>query len=147
MTAPLLMGYKTFTVLSDSMAKTINYGSIVVVKKTVFEDMKTEYIATFESSKDKNKHFTHRIVSINKQKKSFITKGDANPTNDPVPVGADRLIGRVVYIIPYAGLPAALLENTTAVIITIILLSLWIATEIELALRRRQIKNTRKNTE
>ena len=143
MTAPLLTGYKSYTVLSDSMSRTINYGSIVYVEKASFADMKPGDIATFESGKDQTKHFTHRIVSIDKQKKSFITKGDANPTNDPVPVSADRLVGKVVYIIPYAGLPAALFENTTAVIITVILLALWMATEIELAISKRK---TRKNT-
>ena len=42
---------------------------------------------------------THRVVK--KEKDIFITKGDANKTEDPVPAEASQIIGRVVFHLPY----------------------------------------------
>lgn len=44
---------------------------------------------------------THRVVK--KEKDIFITKGDANKTEDPVPAEASQIIGRVVFHLPYLG--------------------------------------------
>lgn len=142
MAIPYAFGLRPFVVLSNSMSKTIDSGSVVYVKKAVFEDIKESDIATFQSKKDKSKSFTHRIISIDNQKKTFVTKGDANRTADPVPIGADQLVGKVVFVIPFAGLPAMFLQNKFILLGFIIFLVIWIALEIELAFRKRKVRKT-----
>lgn len=34
---------------------------------------------------------------------SFTTRGDANDINDPTPVQADKVVGKVRFALPYAG--------------------------------------------
>lgn len=34
---------------------------------------------------------------------TLITKGDANEVDDPIPLEGEKVIGKVVYIIPYIG--------------------------------------------
>ena len=43
------------------------------------------------------------LVKPIKEKDIFITKGDANKTEDPVPAEASQIIGRVVFHLPYLG--------------------------------------------
>ena len=43
------------------------------------------------------------IPVVKKEKDIFITKGDANKTEDPVPAEASQIIGRVVFHLPYLG--------------------------------------------
>ncbi len=142
MAVPYAFGLRPFVVLSNSMSKTIESGSVVYVKKAVFEDIKVSDIATFQSKKDTSKNFTHRIVSIDTQKKTFVTKGDANRTADPVAIGADQLVGKVVFVISYAGLPAMLLKNKFVLLGFIIFIVIWVALEIELAIRKGKVRKT-----
>jgi predicted ribosomally synthesized peptide with SipW-like signal peptide len=48
---------------------------------------------------------THRIVAVQQEQGSisYVTKGDANNANDPLPVPASNVIGKADYWVPYAG--------------------------------------------
>ncbi len=140
MSIPYFFGLQQFTVLSDSMGKTIPYGSLVYVKAAKFGDVKADDIATFRSSKDPKKHFTHRIVSVDVKTMSFVTKGDAGIHNDPLPIDASRLVGKVATIIPFAGFPAAFFNNKSMLVIAALLISSWIATEAELFIKQKRKK-------
>ena len=61
---------------------------------------------------------THRVIKINADNRTFITKGDANNTEDS-PVLWDNMVGRVLLGIPALGRPVRFLtaeENRPAVI-------------------------------
>ncbi len=44
---------------------------------------------------------THRIIEI--QPGGYLTKGDANNTDDKVPIPPEKVIGKVILTIPGAG--------------------------------------------
>lgn len=98
---PNLFGYRAFYVSSGSMTPTIPVGSLILVKETDPEDIKEKDIITYE---DSNKTVvTHRVIEIDQYDQSFVTQGDANESEDPFPVEAAQLIGRVVFHIGYIG--------------------------------------------
>ena len=46
---------------------------------------------------------THRVVEVNEEDKSFITKGDANDVNDANPISYENVVGVVKMCIPLLG--------------------------------------------
>lgn len=101
---PTIAGYKMFVVLSGSMSPAFDTGSLVFVKPTEPLEIVENDIITFSSAADANRLTTHRVVGINRENGlSFITRGDANDVNDPSPVPAENLVGRVTGSIPYVG--------------------------------------------
>lgn len=72
-------------------------GAVVFTKEGEFSPKKGDII-TFHNG---DTVVTHRVVK--KEKDIFITKGDANKTEDPVPAEASQIIGRVVFHLPYLG--------------------------------------------
>ena len=79
------------------MEPTISTGSLILVDTDVALHM--EDIVTFQKQ---DSIITHRIVrQIDDQK--FITKGDANDSDDPTPLYKSQIIGKVILTIPYIG--------------------------------------------
>ena len=79
------------------MEPTISTGSITLIDLKAIPHV--EDIATFQQN---DTVITHRIVrQINDQK--FITKGDANNSDDPTPLYKSQIIGKVILTIPYIG--------------------------------------------
>lgn len=99
---PIPGNYKLLIVQSGSMEPSIKTGSVVVVKPT--EDYKAGDVITF-SGKEKNKTTTHRIVDMEvvSGKINYITKGDANNTEDTSKTSKEKVIGKVLTTVPYAG--------------------------------------------
>ncbi len=99
---PKVLGYETMAVLSGSMEPEYPVGSMIGVKKdvdpTMLEvgDVITYYIG-------EETVVTHRIYEVLAEEKQFITKGDANSTEDSTPVQYDNIIGEARYCIPYLG--------------------------------------------
>lgn len=96
---PRLFGYSALSVGSGSMRDALEVNDLVIIKKT--EDYEVGDIVTY-LREDENIPTTHRIVGIAPDGK-FITKGDANNTNDRFPVGEEEILGEVVKIKVGAG--------------------------------------------
>lgn len=94
---PGLFGIRPYVVYSGSMEPEIPTGAVVFTKAGEFSPKKGDII-TFHNG---DTVVTHRVVK--KEKDIFITKGDANKTEDPVPAEASQIIGRVVFHLPYLG--------------------------------------------
>jgi len=101
----ILDNYKTFVVLSGSMNPTFDAKSLIVVKPIEASNVRVGDILTFRSSDTSNNNTTHRVVEINNEmgNLSFITRGDANNVNDPVPLYPQNIIGKVSFSIPFIG--------------------------------------------
>jgi len=99
---PISGNYKLLIVQSGSMEPAIRTGSVVAVKPEA--RYKAGDVITF-GDKGKDKTTTHRIVDIEvvTGKTYFITKGDANKTEDASKVPEEKVIGKVQASIPYAG--------------------------------------------
>lgn len=136
--APKMMGYKTYSIETGSMSPTIPRGSMVYVKP--IEDY-TEYsvddIVTF-SANDEQGSFTHRIVKINENERTFETKGDANSSVDLSPTSFEFAVGRVQFAIPYLGFVASFLRKTIVKIAVGAIYVAWAAIEIELFIAERK---------
>lgn len=101
MFVPNILGYKSFAVISGSMEPNIHVGSIVYAKEADFNDLKVDDIISYQLSSDTM--VTHRIVSIDNEKQTVVTKGDANDAEDSAPVSKENIIGKVAFSIPLLG--------------------------------------------
>lgn len=90
-------------VKSGSMEPSIKTGSLVVVKSFPIDTYKVGDVITFGEDNSRQIPTTHRIFSINADRTAFMTKGDANEEEDPQEVPISKVIGKVVFHVPYAG--------------------------------------------
>lgn len=116
---PKLLGIQTYNVISGSMEPSISVGSIVYVKNVDFDSLTEGDVIAFESGASV---VTHRITSIDSSSKLITTKGDANETEDFVPVAYVNVIGRVVAHVPFLGYIASWLSEITGKIVAVMLL-------------------------
>ena len=97
---PKVIGYKPYTIISGSMEPNYNVGCVTYVKPVKFEELEVGDTITFTTS---SLTVTHRIISIDKEKESVNTKGDANETNDGY-ISYRNIKGRATkFSIPYLG--------------------------------------------
>lgn len=99
---PMLMGFKEMAVLSGSMEPTIPVGSIVYVK-TVDDPatLQPGDICTYTLA-DGETMVTHRVVSVDPDSQTLVTKGDANETDDG-DINFAQVFGKTQFHLPYLG--------------------------------------------
>ncbi|MEM2191933.1 MAG: signal peptidase I [Archaeoglobaceae archaeon] len=87
---------------SGSMSPSIETGDVIIVLKTNPDNLNIGDVIQYMAD---GYTVTHRIIDIydTENGRFFITKGDANEIPDD-PVSADRVIGKVVFVIPKVGL-------------------------------------------
>lgn len=138
-TATRLFGYDAYSVVSGSMEPAIPTGSLVYVQEAAPEDMEKDDVIAFYGAKDSNAIITHRVVENKVVMCEFITKGDANKTEDMNPVPYSNFIGKVVYSIPVLGSIAEALTSTMGKIIAGgVIAAALILEVIASAVRRRE---------
>ncbi len=100
--APMVLGYRPVVVLSGSMEPTYHVGSIIYYKQAAFEDIGVGDAITYRAGEDSL--VTHRVTQKMEISREFVTRGDANNTEDPNPVAYDQVVGRAGRIsLPYMG--------------------------------------------
>lgn len=101
---PSIFGNKFFIVLTGSMSPTIEVGDLIVVKDVTPKDIQENDVITFKSKSSDN-ITTHRVKEVlnDSGNISYITKGDANNIEDPIPVESEVLLGRVRNVVPKLG--------------------------------------------
>ena len=100
---PGFMGYRLFKVSGVSMEPTIQNGSILLVKKVEPEKIQANDVITYLCYRGHHACTTHRVIEIEKisgDKRQFITRGDGNQVNDPIPIPQDQVVGVVQYMAP-----------------------------------------------
>lgn len=104
---PIPGNYKLLTVLSGSMEPAIKTGSVAIVKPA--DDYKTGDIITFGEMTKTKTPTTHRIVDteVVSGEVYYITKGDANKAEDSGKISESKVIGKVLFSVPYAGYAVA----------------------------------------
>ena len=100
LTVPRLLGYRVYTVISGSMEPALPAGSLVYVKAADPVSVNQGEIIAFS---DDGAVVTHRVMQNLREEGSFITRGDANNTDDLFPVSYRNLIGRVEHHVPLLG--------------------------------------------
>ncbi len=122
---PDVGGFRSMIVLSGSMEPAIHTGSVVVVKRS--SGYKIDDVITFGYQ---NTSITHRILDVKKNEEgqivSFVTKGDANEEIDSRPVSPNRILGKVLFSIPWAGYGVETVRRPIGFFLVIILPALII---------------------
>jgi len=115
---PSFLGYKPFIVLSDSMNPVINSGDLIITKETEAGALNVGDIISYRSG---DSVVTHRIAEITETDGalSFITKGDANNTEDGKPVSADMVEGTTLSILPKLGNVALYMQTPVGMLVCI----------------------------
>lgn len=102
---PLVVGDHPHTDLSGSMEPVISPGDVVIDEQIKPWEAHVGDIVTFRDPQNQSKLLTHRVVSIRRvdSRMWFVTKGDADNTEEHWRVPASGQIGRVVYTVPWVG--------------------------------------------
>ncbi len=114
LTVPRLLGYTPFTVLSGSMEPAYPVGSIVYVRDELPESIRASDVVMFELPN--GMPVTHRVVSADSVLRTFVTKGDANPSEDPVPVPFEQVTGKAGVCLPLLGYAALFMQTPSGLI-------------------------------
>lgn len=127
---PKLFGYQIYGVLSGSMEPEYPVGSVIYVEDIAPANIHVKDVITFKMSAQSDVVATHRVVSINSEENSFITKGDANKENDSASVSFQRVLGKAIFCLPLFGYISLFIQSTIGILTTIILIAsifiLWI---------------------
>ncbi|MFF1881400.1 signal peptidase I [Pseudarthrobacter sp. NPDC058196] len=120
---PVATGSQTYTVLTKSMAQHYPPGTFMVMKPVPFDELKYGDVITFQLYSGRPDVETHRIVgfgSTQSGEKTLITKGDNNGANDPEPIRAIQVKGKLFYAVPFVGFVANFLGNSDREMWTVI---------------------------
>lgn len=112
-----VFGYSIFSVATGSMEPVISQNDIIIIKKQ--KDYQLEDIVTFKKD---NAYITHRVTE--KRGETFVTKGDANNAKD-VAIDKKEIIGKVVKIIPKAGVWQKIFSSPKVIIMIFATLMLF----------------------
>jgi len=83
---PHVLGYRTMTMLTGSMAPQINPGDVVITTPLDVQDVTEGMIISYHIPIDDHRVVTHRVVSVDHGADGTVTvqtKGDANTAEDP----------------------------------------------------------------
>lgn len=109
---------KPWIVQSGSMEPTIMTGDVIfaVPQKTYYPNQ----IVTFRG--EDGRVVTHRLMkkSGSDSDPRFITKGDANRTEDSDQIGVEQIIGKVVFTLPKMGFVIAYTRTPAGLILMVV---------------------------
>lgn len=136
---PTLFGVGVAVVMSGSMSGEIEVNDLVVVQES--DSYKKGDVITFDSG---NSIVTHRIVEVTDE--GFVTKGDANNTEDSGTVSLDKVQGKVVAVIPKLGAVINFMRSTLGML-TIVgaVIIIILAPQVVRAARKPQRKQKEVN--
>ena len=83
---PHVLGYRTMTMLTGSMAPEINPGDVTIVTPIKVSDVTEGMVITYHRPIEDHSLVTHRVISVQKAADGTVTvqtKGDANAAADP----------------------------------------------------------------
>lgn len=103
---PAVTGSKPYTVLTGSMVPLYPPGTMVVVKPVDISEINLGDVITYQLESGKADVVTHRVVAVGAAADGsplLITRGDANDADDPEPVQAVQVVGKLWYAVPYIG--------------------------------------------
>ncbi len=109
-----IFAYKPIAVMSGSMEPIFYRGDLVIVKSIKNkEDCKKLKLYDIIEYRLDDRVVLHRIIKIknNEGKLTFITKGDNNEIQDELPVDESQVLGKIEFIVKYAGYPSVLLNE------------------------------------
>jgi signal peptidase len=142
---PHVLGYRTMTMLTASMAPGIEPGDITVVTPIAVSDVTEGMVISYHIPIDDHRVVTHRVVSVERGPAGTVTvqtKGDANEAVDPwkAILRGDTAYqvravvpeaGHLIQALRTPGLAPVLLYGAPTLLVGWLLLSIWRPTRNE----------------
>jgi len=136
---PHLIGYRTMTMLTGSMAPEIDAGDVTIVTPIAMSEVTEGMVITYHKPIDDRSLVTHRVVSVETGTDGSIqvrTKGDANNGIDPwtAILQGDTAyevravipeIGHLIQALRAPGVTQVLLYGAPALLAGWLLLTIW----------------------
>lgn len=133
----LCTGTHSFAVQSESMAPMLHRGDMVCVRAVDFGDLHEGDVVSARFPQTDG-IFTHRIVSIDAEKRQITTRGDGNYNDDPLPTDEARIIGKYWFSVPYVGFISLLVQNNNTLLYILLGIALaLIVVRVVLSMRRK----------
>ena len=140
---PNLLGYQVYEVVSGSMEPEIPQGSVLYVREISPSHVEEGAVIAFEHN---DGVVAHRVETNRTSLGEFVTKGDANETEDLEPVPYDALLGEVVYHVPLLGHAMALYASQVGKVYLLLVLGCGVMLN-RLAERLAEKQRTREQLE
>ena len=104
------------------MSPTFKTGTLLIIKRTDSGTINVDDIITFRKKND-TLSTTHRVVEIIEEDntRKFVTRGDANNVDDPIPVSENEVLGKVTVYIPLLGYVFGFIRTKQGIILVIVI--------------------------
>lgn len=113
---PRFFGFSSAIIISGSMEPAISVNDLVIYReKDVYEVNDVVIFANFGGES----LTTHRIVGVAED--GFITRGDANNTEDMYHVRDNEIYGAVWCVIPYVGIISEIMMKPVGILLVVLL--------------------------
>ncbi|NEK94824.1 signal peptidase I [Modestobacter muralis] len=99
------VGLRADVVVSGSMQPRIAPGDVVLTTAVTPDQLQPGQVLLFPDPADPGRSLLHRLVAFDVHG-DLVTRGDANSSDDPLPVPAASVVGRAQLRVPSIGLPA-----------------------------------------
>ena len=121
--APIVLGWRPYTVLTGSMRPNIQPGDVVMDQPVRIADVHVGDVVTFSDPTRGGVLVTHRVRSITRGplQTQVETRGDANNNSERWSIKTQDRVGRVVYVIPAVGYVANAIRNPIGIILLVVL--------------------------
>lgn len=137
---PSIASYMWMSVLSNSMKPVFSAGDLIVDRKIGVRDLKDGDIITFVRGSSLATHRISEVIKDDRGNVSFKTKGDNNNVVDLEVVNSNKVIGKYIFKIPYAGYIFAKTKGLAGIILIWVMFISVVGTEIYRSLKAREIK-------
>ncbi len=127
-------GWHPMVISSGSMAPVLRVGDVVLIEDHPDTLLGQRSVITFERD---DQVITHRIFEVEASERTYITKGDANPTPDTDDVAVDDVVGVARLVVPLIGLPLVWYQSGQVVP----LLAMGVLASAAVALRRGRTRS------
>jgi signal peptidase len=119
---PTILNHSIYIVRSNSMSPTFKTGTLLIIKRTDSGTINVDDIITFRKKND-TLSTTHRVVEIidDNNIRQFVTRGDANNVDDPIPVSENDILGKVTFFIPLLGYVFGFIRTKQGIILVIVI--------------------------
>jgi signal peptidase I len=136
---PHVLGYRTMTMLTGSMAPEINPGDVTIVTPIQVSEVTEGMVITYHRPIEDHSLVTHRVISVQKAADGSVTvqtKGDANAAADPWTAtlngdtayqvrGVVPVLGHVIEALRAPIVAQALLYGAPTLLVGWLLLTIW----------------------
>jgi signal peptidase len=124
---PMVAGWHPRVVLTGSMTPNIDPGDVVLVAPV--KDPAALPVGSVALVRDPERDggsYVHRVV-LNAGDGTFVTRGDANRSDDFPAVTPDRVMGRALLVVPRVGLPMVWIRHHRYVPPAVVLVATWLS--------------------